>query len=1827
MRALLALPLALALIPGCIVPPTNAFDPQAPAELQRPARLSGVVVDDVGPVVGAKLTLGVRTETSADDGAYAFEDVVPGVSTLRVEHPAHNSSVRDVLLIAGDDRTEDVVLAALVDGSHVHGVALQAARLDDTAPDHSGVVVEVVGVGLRTITNATGDYDLTLAPGTYSFTLSAPEHLAATLPSVVVSAALTEVETVTLAVNPGSLSGQVTLEELIPGTPVHGGVLVSVADTTVTTGADDAFSVSGLAAGPAVVRFSRTDYESAERLAVVKSGSAVPLEPLRLARAQGGLAGEVDLLDVDDDSGVTVALRGAAGTFAAVSASDGAFTFAAVPSGSYDLSASRVGFVAVAGASVEIVQGATTVLAEPLLLTGALADFVIDDGAAFTNSATVDVSIASNSAVQMRLGLSDDLSGATTVAFDPSSTFSIDDGNGDGGKTVFLELIDADGVVSGPFEASIILDRLPPGAASLSINGGNAFTNNDDGIVALSLFATDAGSGVESMQLDTDGTFTAPFADFQTTLAFPLGGVVDGLRTLRVRFRDRAGNETDPNDAAVATVTLDRVAPVVGALVIRDGVTERTDVATSSFVALEISATNADDAVAMALSTDPLFPVETFEAFAAGRAFALLPGDGTRTVAVKLKDAAGNIGNALAVAIRVDSRGPRGAFVQIAGGADVTDDLTTALSLFADDFAAVRISVDGVFDDVGEQYSETVPTTVELANRDGSQTVWAQFQDDAGNESDVVADSVVFDGTGPVLDADPALADDAIVIAFDGTAAGAAFTDSISVVVSFDVDGADEMALSTDADGVTAESFQPFAGVVTVLLPGGDCDDDASCKRVCAVFRDRAGNASSQVCDDIGLDTAAPATPLFVERDDIVNDTAFTIHLVDKAEDAFFDHYEILISPGAPVFAVAVAGAAAGGAIPFAVTLTAPAPGTEPADAAESNLIRMVAVDRAGNRSPESALTIVVDDVAPDAPTLAGVPAVLNAETISVNFLLDNPADDDATFDHYQIDTTLLPAPFDSFQRDGIIVTLLPDQRNTIVVRAVDAAGNISAPDLLHRDEAAVREDSTPPSSPSIAPGAAVVRAGAVEIYVSVPSVDTFDVDGAGPLAPTIAALDAYAVKDGRGLGFQRQGAGEGPFVAVVRRDQTNEICVQGIDAAGNTSDSDCVDVDEATSSFAVDADDAPDDVDIYGDFVVFANDQKQVFLRDLTGQLGDKKLNPFDFPEQRPRGRLSMVGDNNDVFIVYDTVADTVQLNAFDISRSATPPTFASLSFAGFASTLGTAAPFGGAAEIVYAVGAAGPGTVDLRRRSAVLPLAADVQVITTGIVLCDNTLPVVAVGVVVWCEVQSGEAVVRRKRTVPGAIDTLSRLGAELALERQGVFDEDPPSVVQPVVTDELIAWVEDVAGVSRLLVLQDPQAEASAAVELPNVDGLALDIDKIEDASGAKLALLQLRSGALTADVVVLDAIQRSLRVLTTSLPPERNVRIDGRRVAFRDSSIGQTIVAADVSGQRWVSGTPDLAFDPAASADAIAWIESRNDSLRLLARSARDTGSPIVEVDDPPVVFSQPATADPAWAVGGGTVAWLSAGGVPGPFTLTAKEITSGAIVTLATDAAGAFALDPDGDQVVYVDAANRIVRRSLTFTPPSTLSVGALSVLDNVDVAVPVPFVDVDDAMVVWQLGGDAEVDGADGAGGLRCRDATIGVARDIPIGAVIGRGPKLGRAGGAVLLAYTEDGTSGRVCPLTCAAGGATCTTRIPVGSSVPGVIHNKIDVDRTGLVAYISHELNGSGEVVLFEPLTGRRTFATNDSSDQSALSVSDGRVLYVDPQLGTFDIWEVTR
>lgn len=116
------------------------------------------------------------------------------------------------------------------------------------------------------------------------------------------------------------------------------------------------------------------------------------------------------------------------------------------------------------------------------------------------------------------------------------------DSPGDGEKTVYVKFRSDLGVESDTYSDSIKMDCTRP-AGSILTNGESS-TRSNSREVTLSLSATDNYSGVAWMCFSHDGANWTPWEKYQETRSwsFTTG---EGMKEVWVKFKDRAGNESD----------------------------------------------------------------------------------------------------------------------------------------------------------------------------------------------------------------------------------------------------------------------------------------------------------------------------------------------------------------------------------------------------------------------------------------------------------------------------------------------------------------------------------------------------------------------------------------------------------------------------------------------------------------------------------------------------------------------------------------------------------------------------------------------------------------------------------------------------------------------------------------------------------------------------------------------------------------------------------------------------------------------------------------------------------------------------------------------------------------------------------------------------------------------------------------------------------------------------------------------------------------------------------------------------------------------------------
>ena len=291
---------------------------------------------------------------------------------------------------------------------------------------------------------------------------------------------------------------------------------------------------------------------------------------------------------------------------------------------------------------------------------------LIDGGADFATSADVSLSVealdAASGIAEMAFS-NDGVLWSGWSAWSGSTSWSLTNGAGgsasDGERSVYFRCRDRAGNIGGPVRDTIVLDRSPPEALTIMIEGGADYATGDLVGLDLSCSEPSPGTGLSGMALGNDAKSLDDWRPFQAhvdswSLVNGTGGTdADGVKTVHMRARDRAGNTAQP---VSDSIFLDRLAPGPAALSIDGGAAYTTDFS----VNLTITASDPSPGsglYAMQFSDDGS-RWSDWEPFCASRAYALSGPDGPKTVHLRLRDAAGNLASPVCATITLDTQPP-----------------------------------------------------------------------------------------------------------------------------------------------------------------------------------------------------------------------------------------------------------------------------------------------------------------------------------------------------------------------------------------------------------------------------------------------------------------------------------------------------------------------------------------------------------------------------------------------------------------------------------------------------------------------------------------------------------------------------------------------------------------------------------------------------------------------------------------------------------------------------------------------------------------------------------------------------------------------------------------------------------------------------------------------------------------------------------------------------------------------------------------------------------------------------------------------------------------
>jgi Glucodextranase, domain B len=332
---------------------------------------------------------------------------------------------------------------------------------------------------------------------------------------------------------------------------------------------------------------------------------------------------------------------------------------------------------------------------------------------------------------------------------------------GVGARSANLNVNDSNGALSvfntrvAPLAGTGTDTTAPSG--SIAINSGAAQTNTT--AVNLHLLATDA-VGVTAYRVANGASCAAAsYVAVSSTTSLDINPAFtlsagDGTKTVCAQFRDASGNESS---TVTDTIVLDSAAPS-GTIDINNGAA----VAGTAAVTLHLVATDSVGVTAYRVANGASCAAASYVAVGSTTSlditpgFTLSAGDGTKTVCVQFKDAAGNESSTATDTIVLDTTAPSGS-IAINSGAAQTNTTAVNLHLLATDAVGVtayRVAngascAAASYVAVSSTTSLDINPAFTLSAGDGTKTVCAQFRDASGNESSTVTDTIVLDSAAP----------------------------------------------------------------------------------------------------------------------------------------------------------------------------------------------------------------------------------------------------------------------------------------------------------------------------------------------------------------------------------------------------------------------------------------------------------------------------------------------------------------------------------------------------------------------------------------------------------------------------------------------------------------------------------------------------------------------------------------------------------------------------------------------------------------------------------------------------------------------------------------------------------------------------------------------------------------------------------------------------------------------------------------------------------------------------------------------------------------------
>jgi len=319
---------------------------------------------------------------------------------------------------------------------------------------------------------------------------------------------------------------------------------------------------------------------------------------------------------------------------------------------------------------------------------------------------------------------------------------------------------------------------------TLSINGGNSFTNSKDVLLNIT-----SQKPIIEMQFSNDGVTWTNFEPYSTTKSWQLVDT-EGVKTVYARFKDNFGNISD---AVIASITLDKTPPVT-TISVSGGLYN-----TSKQVILSVNEPQAK----IYYTIDGTEPTEASKTFSGP-----INIDKTTVLKYFAKDTAGNKEQVKTENFTIDTVLPT-CSVLINNGALYTNNQIVQLQIIGTDENGVtelQVTNDTTQWSSVESFTGSVQKSWTLTSGDGEKTVYARVKDAAGNWSNPVSAKITLDTKAPITT--PSVPEGSLNTAFF-----LSLTTDEPATIYYSVDNGQTFGKYTEAIPITKDTTVKFYAV------------------------------------------------------------------------------------------------------------------------------------------------------------------------------------------------------------------------------------------------------------------------------------------------------------------------------------------------------------------------------------------------------------------------------------------------------------------------------------------------------------------------------------------------------------------------------------------------------------------------------------------------------------------------------------------------------------------------------------------------------------------------------------------------------------------------------------------------------------------------------------------------------------------------------------------------------------------------------------------------------------------------------------------------------